>query len=46
MGKLENTVVGGSVILFVMFWIVSVLLSLAGTGLVLYILWRVATHPW
>lgn len=33
-------------IAFILVWVLSLLASLAGTGLILYILWRVATHPW
>ena len=31
---------------FLFLWVLSALAGLAGTGLVVYILWRIATHPW
>jgi hypothetical protein len=44
--KLEDKLLGSLGIGFVLFWILSALAYLAGTGMVVYILWRIATHPW
>jgi hypothetical protein len=45
MGR-EEKVVGAFLGGFVLLWILSALAGLAGSGLVLYILYRLATHPW
>jgi len=42
----EEKVVGALFGGFLFLWVLSALASIAGTGLIVYILWRIATHPW
>lgn len=42
----EDKFVWAGIIGVMIFWVLSVMASLSITGLVIYCLWRVATHPW
>jgi hypothetical protein len=46
MFRRNDTAITAATVAFVAAWVFTLIASLVGTGLVIYILWRIATHPW